>query len=500
MTKIVMIPLDDRPCNYFYPQILPKADYEIVLPSKEIMCFHKNEANYDKLVSWLLDNIIDANYLVLSMDTLIFGGLVPSRLHHYSLSLLLKRLEVIKKIKEINKDIKIYGFELIMRCPGYSSDAEEPTYYKYVGKEIHRLGELMHLQTLGKCSELENKEIDDLKAFIDKEYIDDYLNRRDINRSVLMKTLELVKDGFFDYFIVPQDDASVYGFTAMDQIKVRSFIKDNSLHLKISMYPAADDVGVSLISRAISDANNYKVKVFVKYSSPKAPFCTPWFEDRMQDETIKYHILSVGGIRVYSLEEADIVLCVNMVSKMLHKEDSEYVTVYDIERNLPEFCNYIKYCKQMNKIVSVADTAYCNGSDPEFVRLLAKNRLLLNLDTYAGWNTSSNTTGTTLGASVIYYFGKDEESKRKFLLYRYLEDYAYMVYVRKDIIDNVLPKYNLDQFNLEDKNDLISKMVKEGILKVIANDLPELCPFIDDIDICMPWNRMFECSLKIKFK
>ena len=60
-----------------------------------------------------------------------------------------------------------------------------------------------------------------------KEYIDDYLNRRKTNLEVLLKSLELVKDGLFDYFIVPQDDASVYGFTAIDQIKVRSFIKEN---------------------------------------------------------------------------------------------------------------------------------------------------------------------------------------------------------------------------------------------------------------------------------
>ena len=32
MKRIVMIPLDDRPCNYKYPTLLPKGDYEIVLP------------------------------------------------------------------------------------------------------------------------------------------------------------------------------------------------------------------------------------------------------------------------------------------------------------------------------------------------------------------------------------------------------------------------------------------------------------------------------------
>ena len=500
MKRIVMIPLDDRPCNYKYPLLLPKEDYEIILPGKDIMCFHKQEADFNSLSKFLLDNVKGADDLVLSLDCLIFGGLVPSRLHHYSFSTLIKRLEIIKRIKEINKDIKIYGFELIMRCPSYSSDAEEPTYYKTCGKEIFRLGELTHLESLNKLTEAEIKEMKELKSFIKEEYINDYLERRNTNRSVLMETLKLVKDGYFDYFIVPQDDASVYGYTAMDQIKVREYIKSNLLHTTVSMYPSADDVGLSLIGKAISDLNNYKPKVFVKYSSPKAPFCIPWFEDRMQDETIKYQILSIGGIRVYSVEEADIVLAINMTSKMLHKDDPEYVAVYDIERNLAEFINYIKYAKSLGKIVAIGDTAFCNGSDPEFVRLLAKNNLLLDVDIYAGWNTSSNTIGTTLAAATAYYFGKDEKSKNRFLIYRYYEDYGYMVYARKWISENILPIYHLDPFDLENKNDIISKYVKDEINKVMKNDLGELTKYVDEIKVKMPWNRMFECDLDIIFK
>ena len=499
MKRIVMIPLDDRPCNYKYPLLLPKEDYQIIMPDKDIMCFHKTEANFDKLANWLMDNIGQADILILSMDTLIFGGLVPSRLHNYSFSVLEKRLEIIKKIKEVRKDLKIFGFELIMRCPSYSSDAEEPTYYAECGKEIFRLGELCHLAKLGKVTEAENKEMKELKSFIKEEYINDYLARRETNLKVLSSTLQLVKEGYFDYFIVPQDDASVYGYTAMDQIKVREFIKSNSLHCQVSMYPSADDVGLSLIGRAISTLNCYQPKVFVKYSSPKAPFCIPWFEDRMQDETIKYQILSIDGVRVYSLEEADIILAVNMTSKMLHKDDPEFAAVYDVERNLSEFVSFLKYAKKTGKVVAVADTAFCNGSDAEFVKLLAKQNMLLDIDVYAGWNTSSNTIGTTLGAATSYFFGKDEESKLKFLVYRYTEDYGYMVYARATVT-SMLDGLGLEAFNLKDKNDLVSGLVKDEITKVINNDLGELNKYIKDIKIKMPWNRMFECDLDIIFK
>ncbi len=500
MKKIVMIPLDDRPCNYKYPTLLPKEDYEIILPLKECMPKEKKEANHEKLEKWLLSNVKDAQVLIISMDTFVLGGLVPSRLHNHSYNELVSRIDIIKRIREINKDIIIYGFELIMRCPDYSLSAEEPDYYAICGKEIHRLGELRHLAQLNKLTDDELKEKEELEFSIKKEYIDDYLNRREINLNVLLKTLELVNDGLFDYFIVPQDDASVYGFTALDQIRVRKYIKDNYLHTKVSMYPSADDVGLSLISKAVSTLNNYSPKVFVKYSSPLAPYSIPWFEDRMQDETIKYQIISAGATRVYSFDEADIVLCVNMVSKMLNKDDPDFVRVYDIERNLSEFINYIKYVHNNKRIVSVADTSFCNGSDIEFIKLLSKENLLFNIDSYAGWNTSSNTIGTTLPTSVLYFFGKDEVGKIKFLAFRYLEDYCYMDYARERVTVNVLPKYNLDKYNLGDMTSAIEKEVYKELHNVIDKELPILNKYIKDFKVTLPWKRMFECELEIEYE
>ena len=130
----------------------------------------------------------------------------------------------------------------------------------------------------------------------------------------------------------------------------------------------------------------------------------------------------------------------------------------------------------------------------------SKNNLLLDVDIYAGWNTSSNTIGTTLGAATAYFFGKDEKSKIRFLIYRYYEDYGYMVYARKWVSEEVLPTYHLDPFDLENKNDIISKYVKDEINKVMKNDLGELTKYVDEIKVKMPWNRMFECDLDIIFK
>lgn len=35
--KIVMLPLDERPCNFDYPSMMPKTDYALILPPKDII-------------------------------------------------------------------------------------------------------------------------------------------------------------------------------------------------------------------------------------------------------------------------------------------------------------------------------------------------------------------------------------------------------------------------------------------------------------------------------
>jgi hypothetical protein len=140
-TKIVYIPLDERPCNYRFPsEIFKESNIKVVVPNLSIMGNKKETANFEKLKDFILSETVDAYGLVISIDTLLYGGIVPSRLHYFSKDVLMDRLMFIKRIKENNPKIKIYAFQLIMRCPHYNSSDEEPTYYKYVGRNIFLTG------------------------------------------------------------------------------------------------------------------------------------------------------------------------------------------------------------------------------------------------------------------------------------------------------------------------------------------------------------------------
>jgi hypothetical protein len=340
----------------------------------------------------------------------------------------------------------------------------------------------------------------DIMSRIDKSALNDFIDRRITNLSVLMYTLNYVKQGLIDFFIVPQDDAAVYGFTSLDQIKVRSFIKENTLHCKITMYPSADDTGMTLLARAVNEIQKKQPKIYVGYASSKGGLVVPSFEDRIIDETIKFQIISAGCQRVYSMAECDIFLAVNIGSAMLNADESGFITAYDIERNLAEFITQIKYAKKLKKIIGVADVAHANGGDEELVSLLENENLLFEINAYAGWNTSSNTIGTVICQSVLYFTGKDEQGNKNFLLHRYLEDLGYCTHTRKYITENYLPSLGLNYFNAGGKTGKVSDIVKKELLKYFTEMYPEIASHIEDLTIKMPWTRMFEVDIKAKSK
>ena len=97
-TKIVLLPLDERPCNFQFPlKLFSNKDLDIVRPEK--LGDKKKPASIPKLQNFLLRECMDADSLIVSMDMLLYGGLVPSRLHHESTEALMERIGILREIR-----------------------------------------------------------------------------------------------------------------------------------------------------------------------------------------------------------------------------------------------------------------------------------------------------------------------------------------------------------------------------------------------------------------
>lgn len=515
MKKIVLVPLDERPCTYMYPNMLANIanDINLVEVPKKFMGDLKVPGNIDKIADFLIKECKDASYAVVAIDTLLYGGIVPSRLHYENEKTLLDRLNILRKIKEVNPSIKLYAYHLIMRCPSSSGDSEEPSYYALCGREIHLIGAYEHMTSITKLNEAQQKEYDDAKGFIAKNnyqsYVDDYLNRRRINVQMNLHTLELVKDKIIDFLIIPQDDSAPYGLTAKDQIIVREQIINKRLELKVLMYPDADAVSNTLLARCINEINNIKPKVFVRYSSCNNGNIIPNYEDRPVSESIKYQIIAAGGLNVFSLKEADIVLMVNVplsnMKEARHLYDSIINKVgetdlnYTVGRNLIEYIEYVKYLISINKCVAIADIAYANGGDINLFKLLKNDNLLFKVDAYAGWNTAANTLGTCIPLAMIHNIYKNNAAFFDFMGLRYLEDVGYMSYVRFKAFD--LFKNEFEWKEIDGKEDgKVATFIRDELNKWCNENLNSANYSVSIIKHEQPWNRFFETGLVVETK
>ena len=462
--KILLLPLDERPCNAAFPgRLFPADKVQILLPRK--LGHKKKPADFSVLSDFLFEKAKDADALLLSLDMLLYGGLIPSRLHHLKTETLFSRLHLIRELKEKYPALPIYAFATVMRCPAYSSDDEEPDYYERFGSAIHARGALMHRALAGlttsseaegpvpspagllpaasnspspagllpaasgegeisapfssdpagstsaepvPASSLDNEDSQDPELCLSGDFetcLEDYLARRALNKQLSLQALELVKEGILESIVFPQDDSMRFGFPAMDQEEIRRRILTLGLTERAMMYPGSDEIALTLLCRILLNHHGFLPKVYVKYLTDGARSLIPLYEGLPLSATTSYQLHSAGCITADTCAEADIVLLETAPSGSMEEAwlQPSRSPSYFAERNFPEMLSFIQRMRGAGKVVTVADNAYANGDDLDLIRILDADHLLMDLQGYAGWNTNANTMGCAIAMGVCAF-------------------------------------------------------------------------------------------------
>lgn len=506
--KIIYLAADERPCNYQHPDLIfGLSSTELIKTPRSMMGYKKQAADVNKIQSWLLDKIEKSKQLVLSIEMLVFGGILPSRIHNLTKKELFERVEFLKELKAKNKNLKIYAFNLITRVPAYNSSDEEPDYYADYGERIYKLGYLEDKQNRTNLTESELAELKKIKDEIPEKIKEDYLKRRERNHALNLKVLELLEAEVIDFLLFPMDDNSEYGFSAAERNKLLKKAIEKNLNNRLMSYPGADESGLVLLSRALTDKYNYQPKVYIKYASSRGKNIIPPLEDRPLEITVKEQLAAAGALRVDNINEADYLLFVNTPStetmKVMEKWDFllNRENIIDPERSLHDFVNSIEYYLKEDKKIALADSAIINGADDQLLKIMASKNMLKDISVYGGWNTSSNTIGSVIAhANTLIIAEKIGESAERItrknsriLFLRYLDDWAYQYQIRA-VLNDELQESDLNYFDLKDKEKEISKMAKE---KMIGFRNEYLNTFNYDFEISFPWNRLFEIKINI---
>ena len=434
--KIAFLPIDNRPVCYTLAKYIAQIDesIEFFLSPRECLGDLTKTADIENLISWL-ENLPKVDSLILSLDTLVYGGLIPSRRSTETLEELKERLA---RIKPLLRNKKVYAFSSIMRISNNNYNEEEKEYWSKFGKKI------FEYSFSGGVN----------KADIPDEILDDYLATRKRNFEVNKIYLAWQKDGLFDTLIFSKDDCAEKGFNVEEAKELEK--------LGGKTKTGADEIPLSLLARSIYK----KIKVFPEFLEPDCKNLISNYEDVSIEKSVLGQ-LELAGFEVSSPDEADIVLIVNN----FRNKQGELVMGWDTE-------SFDGKLVLPNKPFAVADVRFANGADNAFVKQLLEKIDLENFYGYAGWNTSANTLGSLLCAMKVKWLAKQYNSQAfaKLELVRFLDDWAYQANVRAQIekpidIRNLMQPY-----------------------ETRLNNVLKLAP--SKLDYTYPWKRKFEVEVR----
>ncbi len=477
--RILFLPTDERFCTKDYFLMLSRA-YNIPVLVPDNFGYKKVPADTNYLSKWLLENVEKGDTLIISLDMLLHGGLVPSRLDHQQFETLLEKLEVLKLLK--NKGTKIYASKSITRIPTYNSNDEEPDYWAYYGEKLYKYSLLL-------------AKGEDIKSDIPEWIVNEFIWRRKRNFTVLEKCVELVEQNVIDYLNVMLDDNSPGSLVAFEADKLLQIVNEKNLDDKISVRCGTDEVSLAILAKYLCEYFNVTPKFKIKYSFELSKELIPPYESSPLSESVSRHIKSVGG-KISDNTDFDILLWVH------NFEGSEWTREAPFQDENIEFHSSIPTILE-NQVLGIGDIRYANGSDRALMRKFLNSEIDWKKTCYYGWNTAGNTLGSVCAHSVVQYLERigllkvNEDELKKYQAILILEHYGYQSDIRTKLRDDIskIWEKTCGTF-LPDENWAIK--YAESSMEKYLEEVSRVFNKKWKLSAYFPWHRTFEIGLNLE--
>ena len=459
MNKIALIPIDNRPVCYCLPKQIADItnEFELFLPPRELLGDLVKSADTKALMDWL-ENQKDCDFIILSLDTIAYGGLVNSRRSNDPFEVVCQQLNKLKDILSKSR-AKIFAFSSIMRISNNNYNEEEKEYWSRWGKKIFDWSYNFHSSQKNNDNECLRKH-NCISTIIPNEILDDYLATRKRNFEINKIYLNWVYENILDFLVFSKDDCAKYGLNVMEAEELDQIIKNKNLNEKAIVKTGADEIPLTLLSRVFTSEK--KLRIFPRYTQPEFTNKISKYEDISVGESVNSQIELAGAKVAKSLDDADFELLVN------NFKNEQGELVMDVFES-----GFAENFELDNIPTAIADILNANGADNEFVKTLFEKDWS-NIIGYAGWNTTGNTLGSVIAIACATFFGKKNLNKALFT--RFTDDWAYQANVRS----------KLKEENSFDTNAKMHPFVDKINQKLGTNYIPSYL---------YPWNRHFEIEV-----
>ena len=466
MPRIAFLPIDNRPVCYQLPKQIASLDKEneIILPNISLLGNLKKTSDVEGLFLWL-ELIENVDIIVLSLDTIAYGGLIPSRRSNDTFEQVKERIDRLCSILA-RKSAKVYAFSSIMRISNNNINEEEKEYWAQYGQRIFEYSYNLHKMEKN-CAGDNMLACNCAATRIPENILQDYLSARQRNFKINTYYVALAKSGVFDTLVFSKDDCAQYGLNVKEAEELKKLASEN-----IFIKTGADEIPLTLLSRALNGGKY--IKIAPVYTNPNGICEISKYEDISVEESVNSQIELAGGV-VSDMEHCDMVMLVNN----FEREQGELVMNVDVPL-------YNGQLQLPDEPYFIADIVNANGSDNAFVEALFCKESLKEFYGYAAWNTTGNTLGSAISCALTYYGARhpDNNAFQMLQLTRFLDDWAYQANVRSQIRDN---RENLSNTVLKAQMVHFEKVIFDKF------DIKKM-----NVEYKFPWDRFFEVEVNLK--
>ncbi|GGM01981.1 DUF4127 family protein [Deinococcus aerophilus] len=445
LPSVLLIPPDTRPHTLELPASLARMTGATVrIPPAGALPDFFTPGDTDGLRTWLLREAPGAGVLIVCLETLCLGGMIPARRVSDDLPRVLDRLTVLQDVKRLNPELQIFAFGVIVRVAHDNDPHEEKPYYGQWGRELRAYSTAFDRHARHGAAEQEALQA--ARAAVPEEVLSDWLGTRERNRALHLAALDLLAGGVLAHLCLTLDDTTPYGLAAFDRRMLEARADELQVWSRLDIYPGADEVPCTLLARALRPG---AVRVWVNYSGLEGAGAELLYEDRPAGELVRAHLRAAGCVLAHSPAEADFVLAVNTPGTRQAHWQPDHATVDTPHRHLPAFVDGLRASLDAGQTVSLADLAYPNGAERRLWQLL-QPLPLEQLAGYSAWNTAGNTLGSAIAFGKLAPLVTDRAAQTGALFARMVDDALYQAFVRSEVRERL---QNPSPFDLGDQRE-----------------------------------------------
>lgn len=234
--RIILLPLDSRPpCRKLVIDNGRTAGIEVIVPPDELMDYYTRPGNTSALADWLDSELENSSSAIISIDQLLYGGLIASREKQLTSADIAGLRELLLSLHEKHSGKKLYCFSIAPRMnPPASMDSYQD------------INHLMHYSRLTDRIALYD-DISDREAMLavsselSPELIQDYCERFARNYELNLMLSELASKGVIQELFIGQDDGEQYSIPNMYLRMLKEELEKHDFENNVIIFHGADE-------------------------------------------------------------------------------------------------------------------------------------------------------------------------------------------------------------------------------------------------------------------